>query len=197
MKRMRLLFVGVGGQGTLLASRLLGEACIKEGIPVLLSEVHGMAQRGGVVESTVMLGGLKSPLISPGEADVLIGFEPLETLRAISYCNQNSVVITSLSPIVPNVVKLGVAQYPDVSSVFERIRRRVSGFYACDAEELATKAGSPKSVNVLLLGMLMGIGLVPVSLESMEETIKTQVKPKTVEANLKAFRTGVELVSGK
>lgn len=195
MKAMKLLFVGVGGQGTLLASRLLAEACMKNGIPVLLSEVHGMAQRGGVVESTVMLGGLKSPLISLGEADVLMGFEPLETLRAISYCNKDSVVITSLSPIVPNSVKLGAFQYPDVSSIFEEIRKMVAGFHACDADELATRIGSPKSVNVLLLGMLMGTGLLPVSLESMEDTIRTQVKPRTVDANLNAFRAGVKLVS--
>ncbi|MEZ0329449.1 MAG: indolepyruvate oxidoreductase subunit beta [Dissulfuribacterales bacterium] len=195
MKRMKLLFVGVGGQGTLLASRLLGEACMKNGISVLLSEVHGMAQRGGVVESTVMLGGLKSPLISLGEADVLIGFEPLETLRAISYCNKDSVVITSLSPIVPNMVKLGASQYPDINSLFNEIKGMVAGFYACDAEELANKIGSPKSVNVLLLGMLMGTGLLPVSMESMEDTIRTQVKPKTVDANLNAFMAGVNLVS--
>lgn len=195
MKKMKLLFVGVGGQGTLLASRLLGEACMKDGIPVLLSEVHGMAQRGGVVESTVMLGGLKSPLISLGEANVLIGFEPLETLRAISYCNKDSVVITSLSPIVPNMVKLGAFQYPDIPSAFEEIRTMVAGFYACDAEDVATKIGSPKSVNVLLLGMLIGTGMLPVSKESMEDTICTHVKPKTVNANLNAFRAGVNLVS--
>ncbi len=195
MKKMKLLFVGVGGQGTLLASRLLSEACMKNGIPVLLSEVHGMAQRGGVVESTVMLGGLKSPLISLGEADVLMGFEPLETLRAISYCNKDSVVITSLSPIVPNLVKLGTSQYPDMDSLFDKVRGMVAGFHACDAEDLATKIGSLKSVNVLLLGLLMGTGILPVSMESMEETIRTHVKPKTVDANLNAFRAGINLVS--
>lgn len=195
MKKMKLLFVGVGGQGTLLASRLLGEACIKNGIPVLLSEVHGMAQRGGVVESTVMLGGLKSPLISLGEADVLIGFEPLETLRAISYCNKDSVVITSLSPIVPNLVKLGASQYPDIHSLFDKIKGMVAGFHACDAEGVATKIGTPKSVNVLLLGMLMGTGLLPVSVESMKDAIRTHVKPKTVDANLNAFMAGINLVS--
>ena len=95
MTRKRLLFTGVGGQGVLLASRLLGEAAMTEGMPVRVSEVHGMAQRGGVVESTVMLGGLESPIISDNEADVLVSLEPLEALRALHRCFTGTVIITN------------------------------------------------------------------------------------------------------
>ncbi|MBW2617058.1 MAG: 2-oxoacid:acceptor oxidoreductase family protein, partial [Deltaproteobacteria bacterium] len=92
METKRLVFIGVGGQGNLLASRLVGEAAMSMGIPAVVSEIHGMAQRGGIVESAVLLGDVTSPIVSNAEADVLIGFEPLETLRAMGKCNKDTVV---------------------------------------------------------------------------------------------------------
>jgi len=194
MRRMRLLFAGVGGQGTLLASRLLGEAAMASGIPVRVSEVHGMAQRGGVVESTVMLGGVESPLISEGEADVLVGFEPLETLRALSRCSSSSCIITSTAPIVPFTVQLGQAEYPDVAAwvgFMERHCRRVVAF---DAQATAGKAGNAKTVNVVLLGALLGTGILTLSPEAVREAIRSKVKPGFREMNLRAFDLGREAV---
>ena len=101
MKTKRIVFVGVGGQGNLLASRLLGEACLAAGIPAVVSEIHGMAQRGGIVESAIVMGDATSPIVSKGEADILIGFEPSETLRALNKCNKNTVVITNIHPLPP------------------------------------------------------------------------------------------------
>jgi len=107
MDTKRVVFVGVGGQGNLLASRLLGEAALSEGIPAVVSEIHGMAQRGGIVESAVLLGNVSSPIVSDGEADVLVGFEPVETLRALKKCNQETLVITNTHPLPPFTVSVG------------------------------------------------------------------------------------------
>ncbi len=108
----RIVFVGVGGQGNLLSSRVLGEAALSAGLPVNVSEVHGMAQRGGVVESAVVLGGALSSIVSNGEADVLIGFEPSETLRALEKCSSETVVITNVTPLMPFTVAVGKGVYP-------------------------------------------------------------------------------------
>ncbi len=191
MDRKRILITGVGGQGTLLASSLLGEAVMAEGLPVRVSEVHGMAQRGGVVESTVMIGGIESPLISKGCADILVGFEPLETLRAISRCNKDSTIVTNITPIVPFTVELGQAEYPDIDRWIDFMKKNYKMVIAYDAATAAKEAGTPKALNVVLLGTLIATGLVPVSVERMKQTIREKVKPKFVEANLKAFEAGL------
>ncbi len=191
MDTKKILFTGVGGQGTLLASRLLGQAAMAAGMDVRVSEVHGMAQRGGVVESTVMLGGLKSPIISQGEADVLVSFEPLETIRALNRCSKESVIVTNTTAIVPLTVKLGQAEYPDVDYWLDFMKSNYRRVCALDADELAKESGTKKAVNVVLLGVLMGLGELPVSSEMLMDTIKRQVKPKFVDANLKAFELGL------
>ena len=191
MDRMRILITGVGGQGTLLASSLLGEAVMAEGLPVRVSEVHGMAQRGGVVESTVMIGGIESPIISQGYADILVGFEPLETLRALNRCNKESTIITNITPIVPFTVELGQAEYPDVDHWIGFMEENYKKVIAYDAASAAKEAGTPKALNVVLLGTLIATGLVPVSVDRMKQTIKEKVKPKFVEANLKALDMGL------
>ncbi len=191
MDRMRILITGVGGQGTLLASSLLGEAVMAEGLPVRVSEVHGMAQRGGVVESTVMIGGIESPIISNGYADILVGFEPLETLRALNRCNKGSTIITNVTPIVPFTVELGQAEYPDVGHWIGFMEEHYKKVIAYDAATAAKEAGTPKALNVVLLGTLIATDLVPVSVERMKQTIKEKVKPKFIEANLKALDIGL------
>ena len=190
MERQRILFTGVGGQGTLLASRLLGEAAMAEGIDVTVSEVHGMAQRGGVVESTVMLGGIAGPIISDGEADVLVSFEPLETIRALGKCSGKSVIITNTVPVEPFTVKLGQAEYPDVDHWIGFMRDNYATVKALDAEALAKEAGTAKALNVVLIGTLSATSVLPVSAERIRDTITRTVKKKFVEANLKAFELG-------
>ena len=117
MKTTRLIIVAVGGQGNLLASRILGEASLISEIPVRMSEIHGMAQRGGVVESAIVFGNAESTIISDGEADVLVGFEPSETLRALNKCNPDTTVITSLSPLPPFTVAIGRGVYPELGAL--------------------------------------------------------------------------------
>ncbi len=190
--RQRILFTGVGGQGTLLASRLLGEAVMAEGLDVCVSEVHGMAQRGGVVESTVMLGGISGPIISEGEADVLVSFEPLETIRALPKCSRKSIIITNTVPIEPFTVKLGQAEYPDVDQWVGFMKDNYATVKALDADSLAKEAGTAKAVNVVLIGTLAATGVLPVSADVLRETIRRTVKPKFVDANLKAFELGMK-----
>lgn len=186
----RVFLTGVGGQGTLLATTVLAEAAIHAGHHVLASEVHGMAQRGGVVESTVMIGDIKSPIISDGEADVLLGFEPVETYRAIGKCSADSVVISNSVPVMPHSVAIGKGSYPEVEKLFAFIRGRVKKLLTLNAQALAEQAGSLLSANVVMVGALARSGVLPVSREAFEETIRTKTKAAFVEANLRAFDLG-------
>ena len=194
METRKILFTGVGGQGTLLASRLLGQAAMEAGLPVRVSEVHGMAQRGGVVESTVMLGGLKSPIISDGEADILVSFEPLETLRALRKCSVMSTIISNTVPIIPFTVGLGQAEYPDMDYWLDFMKKNFARVCALDAEALAREAGTTRAVNVVLLGTLISLKEIPFSREMMEKTIRQNVKKRFVDANLKALDLGFSRV---
>jgi indolepyruvate ferredoxin oxidoreductase beta subunit len=188
--RLRIFLTGVGGQGTLLASRVLGEAALEAGFSPLVSETHGMAQRGGIVVSTVVLGELKSPIISPGEADVLLGFEALEAFRALSYCHGRSLVIANTAAIPPYPVAIGKAQYPPVERLMELLAGQVGGLLAFDAGERARRAGSPLAVNMVLLGALAASASLPFSDQDLRQILRTRTNPKFLEANLLAFQSG-------
>ncbi len=188
----RIVFVGVGGQGNLLSSRVLGEAALLAGIPVNVSEVHGMAQRGGVVESAVVLGGALSSIVSDGEADVLIGFEPSETLRALGKCSKESTVITNVTPLMPFTVAVGKGVYPDIKEALKLIREKVKRLIALNADALAAEAGSALAVNVVMLGALAQSNTVPVTADQMKEALKMNLKEKLWAINLKAFDLGFE-----
>jgi len=192
MDEYRVCFTGVGGQGTLLATMVVAEAAIYAGHNVLASEVHGMAQRGGVVESTVMIGNMRSPIISDGEADVLLGFEPVETYRAMRKCSADSVVISSTVPTMPFSVAIGKDVYPEVEKLFSFIQSMVKRLITLDAKALAQKAGTAVSANVVMVGALARSGVIPIPKEAFEETIRTKTKEKFVDVNLKAFELGFE-----
>ena len=190
MNTTRLIIVAVGGQGNLLASRVLGEAALLSDVPVRMSEIHGMAQRGGVVESAIVFGDSDSTIISDGEADVLVGFEPSETIRALNKCNSKTVVITNLSPLPPFTVAIGKGTYPDLEQVQDLIRAKTANLIAFDAAELAKQAGNVMSVNMVLLGAMLQTDILPLTADSIKETIKTKTKKAFVDINLKAFELG-------
>lgn len=190
MKTIRLVFIGVGGQGNLLASRLLGEASLSAGIPAIVSEIHGMAQRGGIVESAVLMGNALSPIVSNGEADVLVGFEPLETLRALSKCNKNSLVITNTHPLPPFTVSIGQGNYPAVDKILDLIQVKAKRVIAVNGNALAAEAGNPLSLNMVMLGALTASNAVPIGAEEMKKTISESTKKAFLESNLKAFDLG-------
>jgi indolepyruvate ferredoxin oxidoreductase beta subunit len=195
MNPTRLIIVAVGGQGNLLASKVIGESALLANIPVRMSEIHGMAQRGGVVESSIVFGTVRSTIISDGEADVLVGFEPSETLRALNKCNSNTVVITNLAPLPPFTVAVGSGIYPDLDVLQSLIRAKTANLIAFDAEALAIEAGNVLSVNMVLLGALIQTGKIPLSSETVKEAIKTKTKKAFVESNLKAFELGFSAAS--
>ena len=192
METTRLIIVAVGGQGNLLASKVLGEAALLADIPVRMSEIHGMAQRGGVVESAVVFGDADSTIISDGEADVLLGFEPSETLRALNKCNADTIVITNTAPLPPFTVAIGKGTYPEVQELQNLIRNKTGKLIAFDAQALAKQAGNIMSLNMVLLGSLIQTGTMPVSADNVREAIQTSTKKAFVDINIKAFELGFE-----
>lgn len=192
MESRRLVFIGVGGQGNLLASRLLGEAALTNNIPVVVSEIHGMAQRGGVVESAVLLGEVSSPIVSGGEADVLIGFEPLETLRALGKCNTDTVIITNTHPLPPFTVSVGQGTYPPMNDIMALINAKAGRVLAFDGNALAAEAGNPLSLNMVMLGALIGSRTIPIEAQTMKSAISASTRKAFLESNLKAFDLGME-----
>ena len=190
MNTTRVILVAVGGQGNLLASSVLGEAALLSQIPIRMSEIHGMAQRGGVVESAMVFGDAKSPVISDGEVDVLVGFEPSESLRALKKCNKDTVVITNLEPLPPVTVAIGKGVYPDLNELQSLIRAKTAKLIAIDAIKLAREAGNELSVNMVLLGALIQTGKLPIKAETVKEVIRSKTKQAFVESNIKAFELG-------
>jgi indolepyruvate ferredoxin oxidoreductase beta subunit len=190
MDTKRLIIVAVGGQGNLLASRVLGEAALMQDIPVHMSEIHGMAQRGGVVESSIVFGDAESTIISDGEADVFVSFEPCEALRALGRCNKETVSITNLSPLPPFTVAIGKGEYPEIDNVKTLLAEKTKRLIAFDATKLAEEAGNVLSVNMVLLGALAQTGILPLSADNIREAIRTKTKQAFVEMNLKAFDLG-------
>ena len=184
-----VLFVGVGGQGSLLASRLLGSAMMDRGYDVKVSEVHGMSQRGGSVETYVRYGEkVYSPVIDPGEADIVLAFEQLEAARFLPFLKKGGVVVTNTQKIDPMPVVTGAAQYPQ--GLLEAIEGQGARLLALDALSLAEQAGSVKAVNVVLIGaMAKSLGT---EKEIWLKTIEKTVPPKFVEMNKKAFTLGYE-----
>ena len=190
MKTTRLIIVAVGGQGNLLASKVLGEAALLADVPVRMSEIHGMAQRGGVVESAVVFGDANSTVISDGEADVLVGFEPSETLRALNKCNADTVVISNLSPLPPFTVAIGKGVYPEIAEMQKLIKQKTAHMIAFDGIALAKEAGNIMSLNIVLLGSLIQTGILPLTAEQVKEAIRTKTKQAFVDTNIKAFDLG-------
>ena len=190
METKRLVIVAVGGQGNLLSSSVLGEAALLCDIPLHMSEIHGMAQRGGVVESSLVFGDANSTIISDGEADLLVGFEPAETLRALGKCNANTVVITNLAPLMPFTVNIGQGVYPDLKKLQELISKKTAKLIAFNAAALAKEAGNVLSVNMVLLGSLIQTGVLPLTVDQVKEAMKTKTKKAFLDSNLKAFDLG-------
>ena len=184
-----IMIVGVGGQGTLLASRILGNTLIDEGYDVKLSEVHGMSQRGGSVVTYVKYGDkVYSPIIDRGEADIILAFEMLEAYRAMPYLKKDGVMIANTQKMDPMPVITGAMEYP--AEIAEKMDKKIN-LVTVNALELAEKAGNVKSVNVVLIGVMAKNTEIPY--EKWIETIKKTVPEKFMDVNLKAFDYGYNL----
>ena len=184
-----VIIVGVGGQGTLLASRILGYAVMKQGYDVKVSEVHGMSQRGGSVVTYVRYGDkVHSPVIETGEADLILAFEQLETARYLPYLKTDGEVVTNLQRIDPMPVITGMTEYPE--NLISKIEKKGVKVKAIDALELAKQAGSVKAVNVVLIGAMARQTDIPK--EIWIDALVNCVPEKFIDLNQKAFELGFE-----
>jgi indolepyruvate ferredoxin oxidoreductase beta subunit len=190
MNVYNVLIVGIGGQGVILASNVLGEACIVEGVPVRCSETHGMAQRGGSVESHVRIGAHYSPLIPPGKADLILAFELLEALRYRHYLKQGGTILANDHLIVPTSVYVQKLPLPTREELIGRLQGVAS---IIDARKIALEAGSPLTLNIVMVGAASRF--IPLSAASLEAGVRSWVPPKTIEMNLRAFERGKAAVS--
>lgn len=184
-----IMIVGVGGQGTLLASRILGNTVINEGYDVKVSEVHGMSQRGGSVVTYVKYGDkVYSPIIDLGEADIILAFEMLEAYRALPYLKKGGRIIVNNQSMDPMPVITGAMEYPE--NIRGKLESKVD-VVTVDALKYANEAGNIKAVNVVLIGVMAKSTDIPY--DKWVETIKTTVPPKFLDVNLKAFELGYNL----
>lgn len=187
MKSMNVLIVGVGGQGTLLASRVLGAMATVMGADCKLSEVHGMSQRGGSVVTHVRIGSdIAAAIVSPGEADFVLAFEKLEALRFSYYVKPDGVILVNDQEIMPMPVITGAEGYP--TDIYERIAAAGHKYFKVPALELAEQAGNSKSVNIVLIGALAKMNGIPY--ETVEAAVKATVPAKFLAVNLKALQLG-------
>ena len=187
-KIINVLLVGVGGQGTILASKILTHAAIAQGYEVKMSEIHGMAQRGGSVVTQVRMGkDVYSPVIEPGEADYIIAFEQLEAYRWAHFLKEDGVLIVNSQKIAPLPVLIGTATYPE--NILVDLKDRVGRFIELDGLKLASDAGNAKATNVVLMGVLSKYMEFPE--DSWKEALVARIPAKLLELNEKAFALGV------
>ncbi len=187
ISRFDLIIAGVGGQGTILASDIIGKAAVKEDLSVRAAETHGMAQRGGSVVNHVRLGCELGSMIPMKGADVLLALEPSEALRYMEFLSEDGVIIVNTAPIMPVTVTSGLCTYPDVNEIID-IMKASREVRAINANELAKEAGHPQSMNVVMVGALSNY--LPVSFDTLLECVRELVPPKTIDINVKAFELG-------
>ncbi len=188
-----ILIAGVGGQGTLLASKIMGKVFLEQGYDIKVSEVHGMSQRGGSVITYVRYGEkVDSPLIDKGEADMLVSFELLETARWMPFLKPDGIIVTNTQQINPMPVISGQAVYPE--NIAKKIQNAGIRVITLDALKLAEEAGSARSVNMVLIGAVAQV--LGFEKAVWEEAVKATVPAKTVDINLKAFDLGYSIEEG-
>ena len=185
--------VGVGGQGVLLASMVLGNAAMNEGHNVAMSEVHGMAQRGGSVLSTLRMGdSVISPLASEGEADMILGFEPAETCRNISLDNRGTVIVMNMDPVYPSTVTAGLSKYPEIDEMVSSVKKVTKNVMMIEATSIAVRAGKAVAANAVMIGAAAAAKGFPLSKDSVKASLLGLVPEKFKELNAKAFDLGYD-----
>ncbi len=182
-----IILCGVGGQGTILASRLIAAAAMRRAIPILTAETIGMAQRGGSVFSHIRLGdGAHSPLIARGGADLIIGFEPGETVRQLPFLKEGGAVVTGVRPVMPVSATIGQSKY-DADAMLDYLRAHVANLTMVDGDRAAAELGSAKTLNVVLLGAALRSGALGLGADDLEAAIREKVPPKFLDLNLRAL----------
>ena len=193
-KKLRIYLTGVGGQGTLTATTLLSRTIMDAGLEVVSGEIHGMAQRGGVVESTVLIGGWQSPKIQYGEADIILGFEALETLRALPYLAKGGCVFSSTDFVPPPGVNMGRECLPNIESIKAAVNEVAEKSWYLPLMSIGHQAGAIQSGNTAMLAALCASGLLPIGIEDLRQSVRKYMPPKVVDVNLKALEAGAGAV---
>jgi len=183
-----VVVVGVGGQGVILISDIIGKAAMKADLPVRGAETHGMAQRGGSVVNHIRVGCEYSAMVSPGGADVLLALEPTEALRYAEYLSPEGTALVNTKPVLPITVTTGAAEYPKLEDILGPLEILCKDLKVMDATGLAAQAGHPQAANVVMLGALSKY--LPIDTETLMEALEETVPPKFLEINKKAFELG-------
>jgi len=191
---LNLIITGVGGQGNILISKLMGEVMLEAGYWVTIGETYGASQRGGSVASHVRVSKRTQygPLIPEGQADLILGLEPVESLRMLgTYGSPETDVITNIRPVYPMAVAIGEAEYPSLETIKEGIRELSHGAWYLDASEIAIRLGAPLLANMVMAGALIGSRLIPVEEERFKGKLKMNFEKDRLSLNLRAFSLGV------
>jgi indolepyruvate ferredoxin oxidoreductase beta subunit len=192
VKEFNILINGVGGQGVILMSELLGRAAVADNLRVRGSEILGMAVRGGSVTSSIRLGeDVYGPLIPTGKCQVMVSMEPSEALRNISYLSKSSLVLLNTAVTIPFTVSIGESSYPSLEAIMEKLAKASGRIVQMDASKLAQEAGNLLTTNIVMLGALFSAGL-PIKIATIKETIQAHFPAKVAPVNLKAFDLGYE-----
>ena len=193
VKEFNILITGVGGQGVILMSELLGKSAVTDKLRVRGSEVLGMAVRGGSVTSAIRIGDeVYGPLIPTGKCNALVGMEPSEVLRNISYLSKSSLVLLNTAVTVPFTVSIGESNYPSLEEMLSQLGKASDRIIQLDASQLAQEAGSLLTTNIVMLGALFGTEQPPIKIATIKETIEARFPAKVAPVNIKAFDLGYE-----
>ncbi|MBR5329795.1 MAG: indolepyruvate oxidoreductase subunit beta [Firmicutes bacterium] len=191
------LLCGVGGQGTVLASRIIASAAMEKGLFARTAETIGMAQRGGSVVSHVRIGkSVPSPMIPQGKADLILGFEPGEVLRSLGYLKEGGTVICCAEEVQPVTAALASVEY-NGKTIIDYLKTKVDRLIILDTERIIKECGSPKVINVALMGAMAATGIMDISLEEISAALKQKVKPQFFDMNEKALQLGAAAILGE
>ena len=196
---LNLIVCGVGGQGNILIARMVGRLLSNKGLYVSIGETFGAAQRGGAVHSSMRISEREryGPLIPEGKAHIIASLEPLETLRMLTvYGNENVITVTNTQPVYPVAVLSHRREYPDLLVLKKAIESLSQRAWMVNATQMALELGAPIAANIILLGSLVGIGMMPFGREEVEEEIRSVFPSSAVDLNLQALKMGVEAVGG-
>ena len=184
---------GVGGQGIIKTSTIIGEAAMNQGLDVVMSEIHGMSQRGGSVSTELKIGGYSSSIIPKQASDMLLSFEPIETIRGLDKVNSQTKIVYNTHPIIPSSSD---KTYPTVNNITQILKENFKHVLPIDGTKLAIEAGSVLSLNMVLLGAVTADDKFPLTKDSVIDAMKNNLKPKFHEMNLKAIESGYKSIKG-
>jgi indolepyruvate ferredoxin oxidoreductase beta subunit len=191
---LNVIVTGVGGQGNVLVSQFMGRALVRAGYHVTIGETYGASQRGGAVMSHLRISrqAQYGPLIPSGQANVILGLEPVETLRVLAqYGNPGVTVITNSRPVYPLAVAIGAARYPTVEEIMSALEELSASAWLINATDIAVELGAPILANIIMVGVLVGAGVLPLRPEEVEQEFQESLSDDRLELNLKAFRRGL------